>query len=573
MAELEEALADLEAAVANATRSGPSAELDATLDLAWTLICSFLVLFMQAGFGALEAGAVRTKNMRNIVLKNLLDVCVGTMAYYIAGYGLSFGRASDAPYRLGGWLSFAGDDDFALRPSDGSTFSRHTHFVFELSFAATAATIVSGALAERVRLGAYAIFSFLMMLVVVPLPMHWAWAPDGFLHATYDGEAGSGGDETGLLFGCGMIDFSGATAVHLVGGCVALMGSWITGPRLDEQGVARFDPKCRDRDFMGWNVTISSFGILILWFGWYGFNCGSTLALSGGWDVVAARAATATTLAATASACSCFLACWFGAPHFDVNRSLNGILAGLVAITAGVAVVHPWAAVVIGLIAGVCYWASAELTVRLRIDDPLEAGPLHGACGAVGAILVGFLADGKYVEEVYGRGNGQGVLFGGDGRQLAAQIVGVLAIAAWSLAWGGAIFYLLRRIEFDGSNLLRVTRQTELEGLDIGNLQGFVYPSYLTPFVTLLRKIHRIQADILRDPGLSHLKQATPRTGEPLLGAETALDPHLVSAPQPRRDGSDGAVSNSFSAGPTAIVSRSERSWHAGECYLRSSNP
>lgn len=397
-----------------------------SVDLVWMLIAAFLVFFMQPGFALVEAGFTRAKNAVNIVMKNLMDFAIGSLAFFMVGFGLMFGAD-----KAGFFLS--GVDPTSI---DGSW--QIGFYMFQVVFAATAATIVSGAMAERTKFTAYLIYSVFITALIYPIFGSWAW---GSLL----------GGEPGWLENLGFTDFAGSTVVHSVGGWAGLMGALFLGPREGKYGG---NGKKNAKAIPGHNIPLAALGVFILWFGWFGFNAGSTTA---GTDVSIAVISVTTTLAASAGAISAMITVWilFGKP--DASMALNGVLAGLVAITAGCANVSPLSAVIIGVIAGIVVVLSVEFIDKvLRIDDPVGAVSVHGTCGALGTLMVGLFAQPEF-------GGAAGLFFGGGFALLKAQIIGILTVFAWTTITAGILFFLIKSIIG-----LRVTREEELRGLDIG---------------------------------------------------------------------------------------------------------
>lgn len=393
--------------------------LDISINNIWLLVTTFLVMFMQPGFAMVEAGFTRSKNSANILMKNLMDFAIGSLTYWLVGYSLMYGAGN----------KFIGDFSLAaFNPTDsyGAGYSDFSDLMFQTVFAATAATIVSGAMAERTKFNAYLIFSLVITLIIYPVSGHWTW----------------GG---GWLSDLGFIDFAGSTIVHSVGGWIGLTGAVVLGPRLGKyvNGKAKAIP--------GHNLAYGALGVFILWFGWFGFNPGSELAATGDSTSNIAKVALTTNLAAAAGATSAMLTAWARYKRPTLSLSLNGALAGLVAITAGCAAVSPFGAIIIGLVAGFVLVFSVEFIDQvLKIDDPVGAVSVHGVCGALGTLMVGLLAtDG-------------GLFYGGGFKQLGIQAVGVLAIGAWAIITGFILFGILK-----ATNGLRVSRRIEEEGLDV----------------------------------------------------------------------------------------------------------
>jgi len=391
--------------------------LSANADTLWMLIAAILVFFMQAGFAMVESGFTRAKNSANIIMKNLMDFAIGSLLFFVVGYGLMYGQ--DIAGMIGGSGFF-----------DPTTIDAPVSILFQTVFCATAATIVSGAMAERTKFSSYIIYSAVISMIIYPIAGHWLW--------------GGGWLSTLSIAGTeGMIDFAGSTLVHSVGGWSALVGAAILGPRI---GKYRKDGK--PNAIPGHNIVIGALGVFILWFGWFGFNAGSTLEL----DISIGHIAMTTNLSAAASALVVMFISWkrYGKP--DVSMTLNGALGGLVAITAGCANVNMWGAIVIGALAGFVVVFGVEFVdKKLKVDDPVGAVTVHGFCGALGTLMVGFFA------------TDTGLLFGGGIGQLAIQATGILAYAAWTF---GTTFGLFKFIK--AATGLRVSREEEVAGLDMG---------------------------------------------------------------------------------------------------------
>ena len=389
----------------------------------WTLLAAFLVFFMQAGFAMVETGFTRAKNACNIMMKNLMDFAVGSIAYWAVGFAIMFGTSAFGLFGKTGFFMSAAD------PSTADGLWQFAFWIFQAVFAATAATIVSGAMAERTKFSSYLAYSVFITALIYPVVGHWIW----------------GG---GWLSAKGMIDFAGSTVVHSVGGWAALAGALLLGPRL-----GKYNRDGRSNAIPGHNIPMAALGVFILWFGWFGFNAGSTTA---GTDLSIAVIAVTTNLAAAAGAIAAMITVWiqFGKP--DVSMSLNGALAGLVGITAGCANVSPGSAIIIGGIAGVLVVLSVEFIDKvLKIDDPVGAVSVHGVCGAWGTIAVGFFA-----QEAYGGTNG--LLFGGGVTQLVTQLTGVGSVFAWTFGTALLLFGVIK-----ATMGLRVSDPEQLKGLDI----------------------------------------------------------------------------------------------------------
>jgi len=382
--------------------------------------------------------------------KNLMDACVGAMAFWLLGYGFAYGNADDN--------KFIGTANFALSEETNEGGTYHSFF-FQWAFSATAATIVSGSVAERCRLESYFIYSIFLTVFVYPVVVHWVWDTEGWLCAWGTGKVFSGVDE-GPGGSNGLIDFAGSGVVHMVGGFSGLMGAIALGPR-----TGRFEPGNEEK-FAPHNTLIAALGVVILWYGWYGFNAGSTLLVANGASSVAAKVCVTTTIAAAASACSCTIYSHFMLHRFDLMLSLNGALAGLVSITAGCSVVDPWAAAVIGILGSFVFIAFSALLKKLKIDDPLDAFPMHGMCGFWGVLAVGIFGTDDNVKFAYG--NDVDAIARGE--QFGVQFVGALAIAAWTVATAGGLFFVLK-----AAGILRVPLDIEAEGLDLSEHGGAAY--------------------------------------------------------------------------------------------------
>lgn len=392
-----------------------SSAVKVAINTVWTLLAAFLVFFMQAGFAMVETGLTRAKNASNIIMKNLMDFAIGSIIFFAVGYAFMFG--SD----VGGFIGASG---FFGRDTVDRGVPIEAFIIFQTVFAATAATIVSGAMAERTKFIAYVVYSAVISMIIYPVVGHWIW----------------GG---GWLSQLGMIDFAGSTVVHSVGGWAALVGAAIIGPR-----IGKYGKDGKPNAIPGHSITLAALGVFILWFGWFGFNPGSTLS---GIDGSIGRIAMTTNLAAAAGALTVMIITWIRYKKPDVSMTLNGALAGLVAITAGCAAVSMIGSIAIGTIAGFVVVFGVEFIDKvLKIDDPVGAVGVHGLNGAVGTILVGvFATDG-------------GLLYGGGFHQLGVQSLGVLAVAAWTIVTTFILFSVIK-----ATIGLRVDKEHEEEGLDI----------------------------------------------------------------------------------------------------------
>ncbi|MEW5772942.1 MAG: ammonium transporter [Thermodesulfobacteriota bacterium] len=405
-----------------AEEAAPAFLTQANANILWTMLAAFLVMFMQAGFALVEAGFTRAKNAGNIMMKNFLDFAAGVPIYFLVGYALMFGDD------IGGFLGGSG---FALSGAaglDADGMWTLAFWFFQSVFAATAATIVSGAMAERTRFGAYILVSIVITGLIYPISGHWAW----------------GG---GWLSSMGFLDFAGSTVVHSVGGWAALAGAMVLGPRL-----GKYSPDGKARAIPGHNIPMAGLGVFILWFGWFGFNAGSTVTADGAIGYIAAN----TCLAGCAGMAAAMVTAWirFGKP--DMSMSMNGALAGLVAITAGCSEVSPVGALVIGFCAGILAVLSVVFVDQaLRIDDPVGAVSVHGVCGAFGTLMVGLFASPDF-------GSAAGLFYGGGIGLFVTQLIGVAAVFVWAFGAGFILMQVLK-VSFG----LRASAEEELKGLDI----------------------------------------------------------------------------------------------------------
>ena len=388
-------------------------------DVTWTLVAAFMVFFMQAGFALCEAGLTRAKNTGNILMKNMMDFCIGTPCYWIVGFGIMFG---------GTGALIGGFDPFIRGSYDFGSLPLWVYVVFQTVFCATAATIVSGSMAERTKFSAYCVYSAAISLIVYPISGHWIW----------------GG---GWLSQLGFHDFAGSTAVHFVGGLTACLGAWMLGPRIGKYGK---DGKARA--IPGHNLTAMALGVFILWFCWFGFNGGSTVSMTGDDTMVSAGLICFNTnLAAALATCAALITTWvrYGKP--DVSLTFNGALAGLVAITAGCDMVDPYGAAIIGIVAGVLCVFSVEFFDNIaKIDDPVGAVSVHCANGAWGTIATGLFSTSK------------GLFYGHGFTFFGTQVLGLLSVAVWVLVAMFIIFTLIKK-----TIGLRVSEKEEIDGLDI----------------------------------------------------------------------------------------------------------
>ncbi len=403
------------------------------MDTIWTVITAMLVFFMQAGFAMVEGGLTRAKNTGNIMMKNMLDFCMGSLAFWLVGFGIMFGNGN----------ALFGTTGFMVAPGTGALYESLnwtsvptlTAWFFQLVFAGTAATIVSGAMAERTKFSGYLVYSFIISLLFYPMVGHWIW----------------GG---GWLASMGMLDFAGSTVVHSVGGWFALAGAIVIGPR-----IGKYSKSGKPLAIPGHSLSMAALGTFILWFGWFGFNPGSTM----GADVdVISLTATTTNLAAAAGAIAAMLTAWVVLGKPDVAMTFNGALAGLVAITCACAFVEPWVAIVFfGFVPGVVVVLSVLMFDRLHIDDPVGAISVHAVCGALGTAMLGLF----HTEN--------GLFYGGGTSFLTTQLIGVVSVAAFCVTSGLILFKLI-----EATIGLRVTPEEEVEGLDVGEHGNSAYPDF-----------------------------------------------------------------------------------------------
>ena len=386
------------------------------LDTVWVLMAAFLVFFMQAGFGMVEAGFIRAKNACNILTKNFLDYCTASIMFFVVGYAFMFGKGN----------GFIGLSAFGLS-SNGSCPANlpiWAFWLFQAAFCGAAATIVAGAMAERMKFHAYLLYTVVISALVYPIIGHWVW----------------GG---GWLSKLGFMDFAGSTVVHATGGWAALIGAILLGPRLGKYNG-------KTKAIAGHSIPLAALGVFILWFGWFGFNPGSTLGVDGQESLIGLVAIN-TNLAAATGGIVAMITVWalYGKP--DLSMTMNGALAGLVAITAPCAFVDPWAAIVIGAVGGVLVVFGVTLLDKVHVDDPVGAVAVHGMNGIWGTLAVGLFA------------TESGLFYGGGPKQLGIQAMGTFACAGFSLVAMGLVFFLIK-----STVGLRVSKDEELRGLDIG---------------------------------------------------------------------------------------------------------
>lgn len=405
----------------------------------WVLLCAFLVFMMQGGFAMVETGFCRAKNATNLMAKNIMDFVIGSLVFMMIGFALMFGVSKMGVIGTTGWFLTGGDYDVG----------RYLLYMFQVVFAATAATIVSGAVAERLKIKAYIIYSIVISGLIYPIYGHWVWG---------------GGWLSQLPFGLGHLDFAGSGVVHAVGGMIGLAGAIVLGPRFGKfiNGKPRAIP--------GHSLTLAALGVFLLWFGWFGFNAGSTLSA---FELRISVIAVNTNLAASAGALAALVTIWAKTKRFDVGMTLNGALAGLVGITASCAWVEAWAAVVIGLIAGVLVVGSVLFIESRGVDDPVGAVSVHGVCGIWGLLSVGIFADGTYGNYTTNPPFVTGLLYGGGFGQLISQVIGIAVVVGWAFVTGYFLFKIMDRV-FG----IRVPPKVEIQGLDISEHGASAYANF-----------------------------------------------------------------------------------------------
>lgn len=417
--------------------------LTIAVDCFWLFFGGVLVFFMQTGFTMVEAGFTRSKNTGNIIMKNIVDFMFGSIIFWLIGYGLMYGEGN-------GFIGMPFKDMFMNGFASAENMD-YTSLFFQTVFCATSATIVSGAMAERANFKSYCIYSACISLFIYPIAGHWIW----------------GG---GWLSELGFHDFAGSGIVHLLGGTLAFVGAKILGPR-----IGKYTRSGKSNVIAGHNILVGALGVLILWVGWFGFNPASTGGLSDGGVQVAAKVFITTNLAACAAAIATMFFTWIRYGKPDVSMTLNGILGGLVAITASCDFVTPFASVIIGVVGGILMCLAIPfIDKKLKVDDPVGAVSVHGVCGLWGVIAVGlFASDTTAGVEMFG------LFYGGGFNALGIQMLGGLSIIAWAAGLGGLLFFILKKV-----GILRAKREEELEGLD-STEHGLAsaYPDFATSYI------------------------------------------------------------------------------------------
>ncbi|NSW82582.1 MAG: ammonium transporter [Syntrophothermus sp.] len=421
---------------------------EAPVDYVWVLVSGFLVFFMQAGFAMVETGFCRAKNATNLLSKNLIDFVVASLVLFAVGYGFLKGTDVAGFIGMGNWFLHGDSYDVGI----------YLDFFWQLVFCGTAATIVSGAVAERLKFPAYLIYTFFVSLIIYPIYAHWVWG---------------GGWLSKLPLGLGHLDFAGSGVVHTIGGMVGLAGAMVLGPRFGKYGR---DGK--PRPVIGHNMALAALGTFILWFGWFGFNPGSTFSAH---HLRIAVVAVNTNLAAAAGALTALITVYIKTRKWDLGMALNGTLGGLVAITAPAAWVEAWAAVVIGVIAGLIVVGGVYFLESRGVDDPVGAVSVHGFNGIWGLLSVGLFADGTYGVYSIEKPFVTGLFYGGGFGQLIAQLIGVVVVVVWAFGLGYILFKVMDMI-FG----IRVSPEEELAGLDVLEHGTPAYPEFQHRRTTLI---------------------------------------------------------------------------------------
>lgn len=453
-------------------------------DVTWTLVAAFLVYFMQAGFALCEAGLTRAKNTGNILMKNLMDFCIGTPCYWIVGFGLMFGGTN----ALIGTL-----DPFMQGVYDFGSLPTWVYAFFQTVFCATAATIVSGSMAERTNFKAYVFYSAAISLIVYPISGHWIW----------------GG---GWLAQLGFHDFAGSTAVHFVGGVTAALGAYLLGPR-----IGKYDKNGKPRAILGHNMLAMALGVFILWFCWFGFNGGSTVCLTGDDAMTSAGLVVFNTnLSAALATLAAMIFTWvrYGKP--DVSLTFNASLAGLVAITAGCDVVDPFGAAIIGIVAGILVILSVEFFDKIvKIDDPVGAISVHGVCGCFGTLAIGLF------------NTETGLFYGGGLATLGVQALGLVSVAAWVLVTMFIIFKVIDKVIG-----LRVPEQIEIDGLDFaehGLPTAYAGFAISDPTYANLELVNPNEGTDLGEDDIEKASEAKVNAAVPVVTAPVSTGMHNIS--------------------------------------------
>jgi len=402
----------------------------------WLILCGAQVFLMQLGFSNLEAGSVSRRNVLNIIFKNIMDACLGSIIWFCFGYAVAYGEGS-----------FIGGSSFF-----DVNYDENIDWFFQWAFCVTASTIVSGAVAERMKLEAYFIYTIIINAFIYPVVVHWVWSGEGWACAfNLDADIPA-------------IDFAGSGVVHMVGGWSGLMGAYFVGPR-----TGRFEKVADAQDFTTHSIPLQAFGTLVLWFGWYGFNCGSTLAVKDSMGTAALVAVT-TTLAAAAGGLATSYVARLVTRKWNIGLACNGILAGLVSITAPCSVVKPGFAIIIGFIGGLIYYVFSRLMIFLKIDDPLDAAAVHGCCGFWGLISVAIFST---KEDMIKAAYDVQVASESFGKRFGYQLAAAVVITVWTISMSGLMFFLSNKVIG-----LRTEGGSKIGGLDD---RDFGIPAYENP--------------------------------------------------------------------------------------------
>ena len=466
-------------------------ELAIATSTIWVVLAAVLVMFMQAGFAFLEAGLTRMKNVGHIAAKNVLVLAIATVVYYAVGFGIAFGDGGNGLVGGSGFLP-SSDTLLAVGAAPFSWFGSvpaAAALLFQAVFAAVSLAIVWGAMAERTRLWVYFAFGVAYTLVY-SFVAHWVWSPDGW------------------LFGLGLQDFAGSTVVHYQGALAGLAGALLLGPR-----IGKFAHDGKPNAIPGHNMAFTTLGVIILWFGWFGFNAGSTLGVDYGGVGFFAYVALNTSLAAAAGVLGALVASWLTIKKPDLSMMLNGAIGALVAITAACAFVAPWAALVIGFGAGVVVVLGVLLVERLRIDDPVGAIAAHGMSGVWGTLALGIFAVPSLAAKLdWGTG---GLLYGGGLHQLGVQALGLVAVGAFTFSASFAILWV-----FETTIGIRTDDAVEAAGLDVSEHGMWGYPEFYIPVPG------GYGTDSHGHLGLAHAQRSAPASAPaPAVAAATALEP------------------------------------------------
>lgn len=450
------------------------ADFESTVNEAWLIIMATFVFLLQAGFAMLEVGTVRAKNTKNILIKNVMDACLGVLIWWAFGFAFAFGVEGANPNAfIGGkqffMLNYAPTEVNAIPYASSPTPNSFAFWFFQWTFAATAATIVSGAVAERCRFTGYLTYTFFLTGFIYPVVVHWVWSSQGWLSAFFSEEAAPG--QTNLYKG--MIDFAGSGVVHTTGGVAAFWGAFFLGPR-----IGRFDADGNVMELPGHSASLAALGVLILWFGFYGFNPGSTLGIwfsgeSGqNFAVVAGKVACTTSISAGAGGMSTLLLHVMLGGLIDLGPIMNGVLAGLVGICASTATIEPWAAFAIGFTAGWVMYGGSVFLKKIQVDDPLDACPVHGFAGVWGVLMAGLFSSKMNTAASYGK-NMCGAFYGpscNGGDIFVTNLIGILTIIGWTSFWSIIMFGIL-----SVTGLFRVPADEELAGMDASHHGGSAY--------------------------------------------------------------------------------------------------